>query len=76
MTGFLAFLVFVAATYGFYYIFRLKAEWTRLASAPPAVILGWLATGLFYALATTEHYFRGWGRLASVLVYKNEYNSL
>lgn len=57
MTGFLAFLVFVAATYGFYYIFRLKAEWTRLASAPPAVILGWLATGLFYALATTEHYF-------------------
>ena len=57
MTGFLAFLVFVAVTYGFYYIFRLKAEWTRLASAPPAVILGWLATGLFYALATTEHYF-------------------
>lgn len=57
MTEFLAFLVFVAATYGFYYIFRLKAEWTRLASAPPAVIIGWLATGLFYALATTEHYF-------------------
>lgn len=57
MTGFLAFLVFVAATYGFYYIFRLKAKWTRLASAPPAVIIGWLATGLFYAFATTEHYF-------------------
>lgn len=57
MTGFLAFLVFIAVTYGLYYIFRLKSGWTRLASAPPAVILGWLATGLFYALATTEHYF-------------------
>ena len=57
MTGFLAFLVFIAVTYGFYYIFRLKSGWTRLASAPRAVILGWLATGLFYALATTEHYF-------------------
>ncbi|HHF3866767.1 TPA: BRCT domain-containing protein [Haemophilus influenzae] len=70
MTEFLAFLVFVAATYGFYYIFRLKAEWTRLASAPPAMILGWLATGLFYALATTEHYFIAFiAFAASIMVF-------